>query len=150
MADGTETAEAEGFEWMMVEIFGHRSHWGKGKEVERFGSKMLRAAAIAYPTGRIAVFVPMMPSLFRVLACSSLIAATTSVAFADPPRSRAPAAPKQVVIISFDNARDIAQWKRSRALGQRTGAHFSYFLSCVFLLSKETRKDYVTPVMATP
>lgn len=42
MADGTETAEAEGFEWMMVEIFGHRSHWGKGKEVERFGSKMLR------------------------------------------------------------------------------------------------------------
>ncbi|CAM5655752.1 hypothetical protein MAUB1S_11400 [Mycolicibacterium aubagnense] len=42
MADGTETAEAEGFEWMMVEIFGHRSHWGRGKEVERFGSKMLR------------------------------------------------------------------------------------------------------------
>lgn len=32
----------EGFEWMLVEIFGHRSHWGKGKEVERFGSKMLR------------------------------------------------------------------------------------------------------------
>lgn len=32
----------EDFEWMMVEIFGHRSHWGKGKEVERFGSKMLR------------------------------------------------------------------------------------------------------------
>lgn len=42
MTEGTETAEAEGFEWMMVEIFGHRSHWGKGKEVERFGSKMLR------------------------------------------------------------------------------------------------------------
>jgi hypothetical protein len=42
MADGIETAEAEGFEWMLVEIFGHRSHWGKGKEVERFGSKMLR------------------------------------------------------------------------------------------------------------
>lgn len=42
MADGTHTAEAEGFEWMLVEIFGHRTHWGRGKEVERFGSKMLR------------------------------------------------------------------------------------------------------------
>lgn len=44
MPDATETAAPadDGFEWMMVEIFGHRSHWGKGKEVERFGSKMLR------------------------------------------------------------------------------------------------------------
>lgn len=40
----TETTAAadEGFEWMLVEIFGHRTHWGRGKEVERFGSKMLR------------------------------------------------------------------------------------------------------------
>lgn len=29
-------------EWMLVEIFGHRSHWGLGREVERFGAKMLR------------------------------------------------------------------------------------------------------------
>lgn len=34
--------DAEGWEWMMVEIFGHRQHWGRGKEVERFGTKMLR------------------------------------------------------------------------------------------------------------
>lgn len=30
------------FEWMLVEIYGHRSHWGRGKEVERFGAKQLR------------------------------------------------------------------------------------------------------------
>jgi len=56
------------------------------------------------------------------------------------------AAPKpQYVIISFDGAHDIAQWERSRALAERTGARFTYFLSCVFLLSKETRGEYRAP-----
>lgn len=41
------TATADGdtvsiFEWMLVEVFGHRTHWGRGCEVERFGAKMLR------------------------------------------------------------------------------------------------------------
>jgi peptidoglycan/xylan/chitin deacetylase (PgdA/CDA1 family) len=51
----------------------------------------------------------------------------------------------QYVIISFDGAHDIAQWQRSRALAVRTGARFTYFLSCVFLLSKETRHEYRAP-----
>lgn len=51
----------------------------------------------------------------------------------------------QYVIISFDGAHDIAQWKRSRALAARTGARFTYFLSCVFLLSRETRSEYKAP-----
>lgn len=40
----TEEAAAvdQPFEWMLVEIFGHRTHWGRGIEVERFGAKMLR------------------------------------------------------------------------------------------------------------
>lgn len=66
-------------------------------------------------------------------------------ALADPPAAPAPAKPKQAVIISFDSARDISQWKRSRALAERTGAHFTYFVSCVFLLSPETRKEYTAP-----
>ncbi|MGX9145879.1 hypothetical protein [Mesorhizobium sp. 128a] len=32
----------EGFEWAVVEIFGHRKHAGRACEVERFGAKMLR------------------------------------------------------------------------------------------------------------
>jgi hypothetical protein len=30
------------FEWCIVEIFGHRSHAGRGRQEDRFGSKMLR------------------------------------------------------------------------------------------------------------
>ncbi|MBZ9916488.1 polysaccharide deacetylase [Mesorhizobium sp. BR1-1-12] len=83
----------------------------------------------------------------RVAAFCLASLATAGAAFADPPGSRAPlpARPKQVVIISFDSARDISQWKRSRALAKRTGAHFTYFLSCVFLLSPETRSQYTAP-----
>ncbi|WP_181175028.1 hypothetical protein [Mesorhizobium sp. B2-3-6] len=38
----TVQADEQPFEWMLVEIFGHRTHWGRGIEVERFGAKMLR------------------------------------------------------------------------------------------------------------
>ena len=34
--------QTDGWEWAMVEIFGHRSHAGRAREEERFGSKMLR------------------------------------------------------------------------------------------------------------
>lgn len=71
--------------------------------------------------------------------------ATAGAVFADPPAAPVPAKPKQVVIISFDSAREISQWQRSRALAKRTGAHFTYFLSCVFLLSQQTRAEYTPP-----
>ncbi|WP_157018202.1 polysaccharide deacetylase family protein [Mesorhizobium xinjiangense] len=51
----------------------------------------------------------------------------------------------QYVVISFDGAHDIAQWRRSRALAQETGAHFTYFLSCVFLLTRDNRDLYHPP-----
>ncbi len=59
-------------------------------------------------------------------------------------RAAAQSAP-QYVLISFDGARDNAQWERSRALARRTGAHFTYFLSCVGLLTKDTRTAYRGP-----
>ena len=37
-ADGTPPPEL----WACVEVFGHRKHYGRIKEIERFGSKMLR------------------------------------------------------------------------------------------------------------
>lgn len=35
-------AESDGWEWCFLEIMGHRSHWGRSREEERFGSKMIR------------------------------------------------------------------------------------------------------------
>lgn len=58
----------------------------------------------------------------------------------------APTAP-QYVIISFDGALHLEQWERSRALARDTGARFTFFLSCVYLLSPETRKEYQAPGM---
>lgn len=43
--DNTTSNEAtvvDGWEWAIVEVFGHRRHVGKAQEVERFGAKMLR------------------------------------------------------------------------------------------------------------
>lgn len=53
--------------------------------------------------------------------------------------------PVQTVIISFDGAHDNAQWQRSLDLGRRTGAEFTYFLSCVFALSPENKTTYIAP-----
>lgn len=69
------------------------------------------------------------------LALSSLPALT------DPP----PPARVQYVLISFDGLHELPQWKRSRALAKLSGARFTYFLSCVFLLSKDKRATYQPP-----
>jgi peptidoglycan/xylan/chitin deacetylase (PgdA/CDA1 family) len=81
-----------------------------------------------------------MSVVFRVCvtACAVLAASVSTVAHSG-------ARPVQHVIISFDGAHDLAQWQRSRTLAARTGARFTYFLSCVFLLSKETRHEYDSP-----
>lgn len=51
----------------------------------------------------------------------------------------------QVVIISFDGAQDVELWQRSRSLAARTGARFTYFLSCAFLLTPEAKSHYKGP-----
>lgn len=42
MEDVTTEIKDDGWEWAIVEIFGHRKHAGKVREEERFGAKMLR------------------------------------------------------------------------------------------------------------
>ena len=37
-----EAQESDGWEWAVVEVFGHRSHAGRTREEERFGAKLLR------------------------------------------------------------------------------------------------------------
>jgi peptidoglycan/xylan/chitin deacetylase (PgdA/CDA1 family) len=43
---------------------------------------------------------------------------------------------RQLVIVSFDGAHDNRLWEKSLAMGARVGAHFTYFLSCTFLMTK--------------
>ncbi|MBO6718944.1 MAG: polysaccharide deacetylase [Rhizobiaceae bacterium] len=53
----------------------------------------------------------------------------------------------QYIAISFDGAREIEQWERSRDLARETGARFTYFLSCVYLLSRDDAGLYEPPGM---
>lgn len=47
--------EGDGWEWAIVEIFGHRRHAGRTREEERFGAKMLRVdIPVVSPDGTIA------------------------------------------------------------------------------------------------
>ncbi|WP_420408528.1 polysaccharide deacetylase [Hoeflea sp.] len=53
--------------------------------------------------------------------------------------------PEQIVLISFDGAHDNRLWERSLKTGELTGARFTYFLSCTFLISRDARKTYKAP-----
>lgn len=89
----------------------------------------------------------------RIVVSSGLIAALSLVLASTPTRSAEgsgkpdspPERPDQLVLISFDGAHDNRLWERSLGLGKRTGAKFTYFLSCTFLISKDERKSYKAP-----
>jgi peptidoglycan/xylan/chitin deacetylase (PgdA/CDA1 family) len=53
--------------------------------------------------------------------------------------------PKQLVMISFDGAHDNALWQKSREMAAKNGAHFTYFLSCTFLMNQAAKKAYQAP-----
>ena len=42
MVEETAAFESDGWEWAVVEVFGHRRHAGRTREEERFGAKLLR------------------------------------------------------------------------------------------------------------
>lgn len=73
------------------------------------------------------------------LAASIALLATTAMGADEETK------PKQLVIISFDGAHDNRLWDRSRKLGKKTGAHFTYFLSCTYLINPADRHAYKAP-----
>lgn len=79
--------------------------------------------------------------IFKIFAWGALFA----LPFAQPALA-APAQKTQVVLISFDGDRENALWQRSLALSAKTGAKFTYFLSCVNLLSPENKMLYDAPI----
>lgn len=53
--------------------------------------------------------------------------------------------PKQLLLVSFDGAHDNRLWVRSRDLGKRANARFTYFLSCTTLIPRARAQDYKAP-----
>jgi peptidoglycan/xylan/chitin deacetylase (PgdA/CDA1 family) len=78
--------------------------------------------------------------MFRSISSACL---TLSVAL--PAAASAADQPKQLVIISFDGAHDNALWQKSREMAAKNGAHFTYFLSCTFLMNQDAKKAYQAP-----
>lgn len=52
---------------------------------------------------------------------------------------------EQLIIVSFDGAHDNHLWARSRVMAKKTGAHFTYFLSCTYLMNPADRRLYRAP-----
>jgi peptidoglycan/xylan/chitin deacetylase (PgdA/CDA1 family) len=75
----------------------------------------------------------------RLTLAAAALALLSSTALAEEGK------PKQLVIISFDGAHDNALWERSRKLAKKTGAHFTYFLSCTYLINPADRHAYRAP-----
>eukprot|EP01035_Chromulina_nebulosa_P065869 gene65869-90130_t len=74
----------------------------------------------------------------RLSVAMAVLAATFSIAHAAEK-------PRQLLIISFDGAHDNRLWARSLALSAKTGAKFTYFLSCTYLMSPDERHAYRGP-----
>ncbi len=91
-------------------------------------------------TAKQIVAVPM----FRFISLTTL-----ALSLIVPGVVRADEKPKQIVLISFDGAHDTALWTKSREIASRNGAHFTYFLSCTFLMNHDQAKTYQAPGQKT-
>lgn len=56
---------------------------------------------------------------------------------------------RQLVIVSFDGAHDNRLWEKSRKMAENTGAQFTYFLSCTFLMTRDQGNSYRGPGQKT-
>jgi peptidoglycan/xylan/chitin deacetylase (PgdA/CDA1 family) len=88
---------------------------------------------------------PLTAKPIRMPPASRIASILLACLFAFPAFAQPSQQGNQIVAISFDGANDLAQWERSRALARRTGASFTYFVSCVFLLTRKDRDLYHPP-----
>ena len=71
--------------------------------------------------------------------------ATLALALALPAAAWADERQKQLVLISFDGAGPNARWVESRGIARANKAHFTYFLSCTWVMDRATGKAYRGP-----
>lgn len=77
-------------EWACVEIFGHRRHYGRISEAERFGAKMLRIDVPSAEPEAFDTFLYGGGSIFSVTPCTE--ASARAWAERDRPRPYTPSA----------------------------------------------------------
>ncbi|MCX8996637.1 polysaccharide deacetylase family protein [Rhizobiaceae bacterium BDR2-2] len=85
--------------------------------------------------------------MFRIARLLARLAATLPLGLLTPLPAAAQDKPKQLVLVSFDGAGPSAMWQWSRDLARRSGAHFTYFLSCTMILDRDSGKSYKGPGM---
>jgi hypothetical protein len=90
----TEAAEDDGWEFAHIEVFGHRSHWGRCREVERFGAKLLRidvpaVGADGTTTGWMTQFYGGS-SIFSYSPCTEAAMLKANKPYVSPYRLQAP------------------------------------------------------------
>lgn len=87
-------------------------------------------------TGLADAMIPEVLPMLRCVLAASLVALPALAAAEETAEANIAARPRQLVIVSFDGAHDNRLWMKSLDMAKRTGAHFTYFLSCTFLMTK--------------
>jgi peptidoglycan/xylan/chitin deacetylase (PgdA/CDA1 family) len=99
------------------------------------------ASFLRHQNAKQIVAVPMSRFFPSTIVTSTALALSVLLSA----EARADEKPKQIVLISFDGAHDNALWTKSREIATRNGAHFTYFLSCTFLMNHDQAKAYRGP-----
>lgn len=98
---------------------------------------VLAASPLGWPRSRSGSFSVAPPvSAIAAFASDSPVASPTP-GFVDRP--------PQFVVFSFDGGGSVDLWKEWRAAAKKTGAHFTFFVSGVYLLEREHKTAYIPP-----
>lgn len=97
----TEAAEDDGWEFAHVEVFGHQSYWGRCREVEKFGAKLLRIDVPAIGVdGKVTEWMTRFyggSSVFSYSPCTEAAMLKANKPYVSPYRLQAPKAPEDDV-----------------------------------------------------
>lgn len=93
----TEAAEDDGWEFAHIEVFGHRSHYGRCREVERFGAKLLRVdiPIDGDPSKGWATHFYGGSSIFSYSPCTEAAMLKANKPYVSPYRLQAPKEPEE-------------------------------------------------------
>jgi peptidoglycan/xylan/chitin deacetylase (PgdA/CDA1 family) len=106
--------------------------------------------------GLCAASIALLPIIACACAGNNAAASPVASSQASPPQSPSSHSPRllrhpryrrppQFVMISFDGSGDPALWRHWRAVGRRTGARFTFFVSGVYLLDRADARLYRPP-----